>query len=334
MMKTLLVLVVLVSAACALSFKDKSGLRVNDHWQRFKVVHNRNYGRYEEYRRKTIFASNLRVIMNHNIEADLGVHTFRLGVNQFADLTTEEFKQQVNGYRSRATPAREQFQATFAPVPDTVDWRDKNLVTPVKNQGQCGSCWAFSAVAGLEGQHAKATGKLVSLSEQNLVDCSQPEGNQGCNGGLMDSAFEYIEKNGGVDTESSYPYEAKDDTCRFNKGNVGATLKSWVDIKSGDEEALKEASATVGPISVAIDAGTIFFQLYFGGVYNDPICKNGPNDLDHGVTVVGYGTDSGKDFWLVKNSWGASWGEKGYIRMSRNKKNQCGIATQASYPVV
>lgn len=179
--------------------------------------------------------------------------------------TTKEFAWLVNGYRSDLHKSNEEatiFDVTGAPLPDTVDWRPKNLVTPVKNQGQCGSCWAFSAVAGLEGQHAKATGKLVSLSEQNLVDCSTPEGNQGCNGGLMDSAFQYIKKNNGIDTEASYPYEAENDKCRFNNATVGATLKSYVDIKSGDENALKEAVATVGPISVAIDAGTIFFQLY------------------------------------------------------------------------
>jgi cathepsin L len=177
-----------------------------------------------------------------------------------------------------------------------------------------------------------STKKLVSLSEQNLVDCSTPEGNQGCNGGLMDQAFTYVEKNGGIDTEAAYPYEAQDEQCEFNKKTVGATVTSFTDVKSGDESALKSAAANIGPISVAIDASSFMFQFYSSGVYDDSQCGNKMENLDHGVTLVGYGTQDGKDYWLVKNSWAATWGEKGYIQMSRNKDNQCGIATAASYP--
>jgi len=258
-------------------------------------------------------------------------------MNKFADLTAVEFAKRMNGYNMSMKGQREQDHHEFdgsaiTDLPDTVDWRTKGYVTEVKDQGQCGSCWAFSATGSLEGQTFAKTKSLPSLSEQNLVDCSGKQGNQGCNGGLMDQAFEYIKENMGIDTESSYPYEAIDDTCRFDAKNVGATDTGFTDIKSKDEDELKKAVATVGPISVAIDASHASFQLYKHGIYNEIFCSQ--IRLDHGVLAVGYGTDSGKDYWLVKNSWGAGWGDSGYIKMSRNKKNQCGIATAASYPLV
>jgi len=213
---------------------------------------------------------------------------------------------------------------------DIVNWVNKGAVTAVKNQGQCGSCWSFSTTGSVEGAHFLATGKLVSLSEQNLVDCSTTEGNEGCNGGLMDYAFEYIEKNKGIDTEASYPYRATGpNRCAFKPADVGATITSYHDIPSGSESAL-QTGVDKQPVSVAIDAGHNSFQLYKSGVYYEPACSS--TQLDHGVLAVGYGTGS-SDYWLVKNSWGADWGMSGYIQMSRNKNNNCGIATSASYPI-
>ncbi|XP_071099905.1 cathepsin L-like [Haliotis cracherodii] len=308
---------------------------LNRVWDIFKTSYNKNYLTEEnEVVRRMVWENNVKYIQTHNLEADRGLHTYRLGVNEYADLTTEEFVKQMNGLRMANTTGG----ATFLPPsvgdpPAEVDWRTKGYVTEVKNQLKCGSCWAFSATGSLEGQHFKKTGKLVSLSEQNLVDCSQYIGNQGCGGGLMNLAFEYIQLNVGIDTEASYPYVGRVDRCRFKRADIGATDIGLIDIQRGSESDLQNAVATVGPISVAIDASRPTFHLYKSGVYDDPSCST--LQLDHGVLAVGYGsTSEGVDYWLVKNSWGASWGEQGYLKMSRNKDNQCGIATQASYPRV
>jgi cathepsin L len=316
--------------------------QLNNQWALFKRVHEKQYQSVEEEAaRRTIWEANLAKIEKHNLEHDLGLHTYTLGMNRFGDMTHEEFKKQMNGLKISANVDKTDFDHhTFmAPqnfeLPASVDWRTKGYVTPIKDQGQCGSCWAFSATGSLEGQHFAKTQQLVSLSEQNLVDCSDKFGNMGCDGGLMDQAFEYIKANKGIDTEKSYPYEARDGKCRFKKADIGATDTGYTDIKAKNETDLQTAIATIGPISVAIDASQDSFQFYKSGVYNEPDCSS--TELDHGVLAVGYDTtkDSKKqDYYIVKNSWGTSWGQKGYIWMTRNKKNQCGIATMASYPLV
>lgn len=309
---------------------DKYPQVADDEFVTWTRVHQKAYKDLNEERvRYAIWKDNARLIKEYNNENN-GV---TLKMNQFGDMTNFEFRSLMNGYlRSNTTGGSTFLEPAHIKLPSTVDWRTKGYVTPIKDQKQCGSCWAFSTTGSLEGQHFKKTGKLVSLSEQNLVDCSGKFGNEGCNGGLMDQAFKYIKANHGIDTEKSYPYKAKDGRCRFKKGSVGATDTGYVDIPSGDEDALMKAIATVGPISVAIDASHNSFQLYESGIYYEPECSS--EELDHGVLAVGYGTENGKDYWLVKNSWGTSWGMNGYIKMSRNRKNNCGIATQASYPLV
>ena len=221
------------------------------------------------------------------------------------------------------------YHAQGAAVPDSWNWATKGAVTPIKDQGQCGSCWSFSTTGSVEGCTFIATGKLVSLSEQDLVDCSTAQGDQGCDGGLMDDAFQYIIQNKGIDTESCYPYTAEDGTCHYSKSCCGATITGYTDVTSGDEKALLEAVYKT-PVSIAIDASQSSFQFYSGGVYSDSGCSS--QQLDHGVLAVGYGSTGGSDYWIVKNSWGSSWGLSGYIWMARNDNNMCGVATMPSYP--
>lgn len=335
-------LVVLLGFNCALALKEPLLFHL---WNKFKKSHGKEYlsEEHENYR-YGIFKQNMDTIEKHNNEYSMGMHSYTLGVNAFADWTVEEFREKMFGTRYNRTASKQASAGTFVrlpkyvQIPENVDWREEGAVTPVKNQGQCGSCWAFSTTGSLEGAHFRLTGKLVSLSEQQLVDCSSKYHNNGCNGGLMDNAFEYIKANGGLDTEDSYPYTAHQGKCHFNKQTIGATCSGYVDVQSGDEEALKEALATVGPVSVAIDAEDKL-MLYKEGIFVDDGCGNTMNDLDHGVLAVGYGTNttnSGKqmDYWIVKNSWGTHWGEQGYIRMARNLNNMCGISTAASYPLV
>jgi len=243
------------------------------------------------------------------------------------DLTNEEYKQFFLGTKFTSTESQIMSDATAPPA--SWDWTKKGAVTPIKNQGQCGSCWSFSTTGSTEGCHQISTQKLVGLSEQNLVDCSGSYGNEGCNCGLMTQAMQYIIANGGIDTENSYPYTAEDGTCSYNAANSGATLKSFVNVQTGSESDL-QVKVQMGPTSVAIDASQSSFQFYSGGVYNEPNCST--SQLDHGVLAVGWGTDSSTPYWIVKNSWGTSWGMNGYIWMSRNLNNQCGIATMATLP--
>jgi C1A family cysteine protease len=324
--------------ALVLGASNANLLNRRDEWSEFTGFLKKFEKKYESLealeKRFDIFRQNLKEIFEHNA---IHERNYTMGVNQFTDLTPEEFKADYAGGLLGSKVEKSSCKA-YSPkgvvVPDAWDWREHGAVTPVKNQGQCGSCWAFSTTGSLEGAWFLANNVLPSLSEQQLVDCSTAEGNQGCNGGLMDYGFEYIVKNKGITTEAAYPYTATGPNACVAAGKpVAATMLGYKDVPVNSETALETAIAQT-PVSVAVEADQSVFQFYSGGVM-DSACGT---QLDHGVLAVGYGTLGGKDYYLVKNSWGASWGANGYILLGRgakfNPSGQCGIQMAASYPVV
>merc|ERR1719183_1216080 len=324
----ILALAVVAVAATALPTGELSDNDYESLWQTFVSDHQKVYHPQEVMGKFKIFKDNVDFIMDHNKNhADrLG---YTVGVNEFADMTNNEFKRTMTGYNALQKPKFETTLLDETTAPDSIDWTTKNAVTPVKNQGQCGSCWAFSTTGSTEGIHAIKTGKLQSFSEQQLVSCAGSYGNQGCNGGLMDDGFKYIESKGDS-LESEYPYTGKTGKCIQSKVKSVVKVTGFKDVAPKNEAQLMAAVAQQ-PVSVAIEADQSGFQFYKSGVFSG---KCGTK-LDHGVLAVGYGTQGGKAYWKVKNSWGASWGSKGYILMARNisnKSGQCGIAMQPSYP--
>ena len=306
----------------------------------WRIAHNRTYPDGAEIaKRLRIFETNAKRIEAHNAQPGI---TWRMAMNQFGDLTPDEFAARFHLGSQRFFPnpsTTAPVLATTGPPPASIDWRTSGAVTPVKNQGQCGSCWAFSTTGSTEGAHFLASGKLTSLSEQQLVDCSKSYGNNGCGGGLMDKAFKYIIATGGLDTEASYPYTAKTGTTCLAKNGIEVKdlITGYTDVPPSNETALLLA-ASQQPVSVAIQANQMSFQFYSSGV----LSAECGTQLDHGVLVVGYGTDAHnhEPYWLVKNSWGETWGEAGYVRLGRSDKKitynagagQCGIALRASFP--
>jgi len=292
-------------------------------WQKFlSLPDSTGYStQYEHDKRYEIFKTNMRKMEIHNS----GNHGWTMGITRFADLTEEEFLEFVGSSVIKHVPGETFDASNYGANDDVVDWVEKGAVTAIKDQGQCGSCWAFSSTGSLEGQNFIKNKTLISFSEQELVDCSRLEGNEGCNGGLMDYAFTYV-KSKGICTEEDYPYVARNGLCKRSCTPALSTISGYVDVKSEDD--LETAVSNVGPVSVAVDANAKW-QHYQGGVMSKVFCN--PKELDHGVLAVGY--NKNETYWTVKNSWGSTWGEKGYIRLEKGT-DTCGIAQQPSYPTL
>lgn len=313
-----------------MSRKLYESLSLQERHEQWMTEHGKVYeDAIEKEKRFMIFKDNVEFIESFNAADN---QPYKLSVNHLADLTLNEFKASRNGYKKidrEFTTTSFKYENVTA-IPAAVDWRVKGAVTPIKDQGQCGSCWAFSTVAATEGINQITTGKLVSLSEQELVDCDTKGEDQGCEGGLMEDGFEFIIKNGGITSETNYPYKAADGSCNTATTTPVAKLTGYEKVPVNSEKSLLKAVANQ-PISVSIDASDSSFMFYSSGIYTGE-CGT---ELDHGVTAVGYGSANGTDYWIVKNSWGTVWGEKGYIRMQRGiaaKEGLCGIAMDSSYP--
>jgi C1A family cysteine protease len=345
MFKIISSLLAVASASASASTADIATHDITEHfvWEHFTNFQERFHKRYENFEtmreRFDIFKTNWLEIQRHNSDT---TQNFTKGINQFTDLTPDEFnKKYLGGIVQERNLVGLYGCGSFtsnkdtSSLPDSVDWREEGAVTPVKDQGQCGSCWTFSATGAMEGAWATSTGNLVSLSEEQLADCATgfKYGSHGCNGGQMDGAFKYAIEYGAT-TEGQYPYTAgrgKTGECQQGDVTSVATFTGCYDVAPNDQVSLKAAVAKQ-PVSIAIEADTRYFQSYSSGILTSPDCGT---NLDHGVLIVGYGEDKGQKYWLVKNSWSTSWGDEGYVKIarsdSRNDKGICGIAMQPSF---
>ncbi|KAJ4797546.1 hypothetical protein LUZ62_048792 [Rhynchospora pubera] len=319
-----------LTVAIDLSLVD---MPMSERHEKWMAQHGRAYNDAEEKaHRFEIFKANAEYVQSVNHARN---RTYRLSLNRFADLTNEEFKASFLGFKPNPLIAKEEQDvekpfryANLASVPGAMDWRARGAVTGVKDQDTCGCCWAFSAVAAMESIVKLKTGQLMSLSEQEVLDCT---GNgMSCEGGTMEAAFSFIARNRGLTTESNYPYTRNQGYCNSRRRSASAaTIRGYEEVPRS-EAALLNAVANQ-PVSAGVEGSGIDFQLYGGGLFTG-YCGT---DLDHAVTVVGYGASARSKYWLVKNSWGSGWGEGGYMRMQRDIGSYgglCGITLQASYP--
>merc|ERR1712243_92961 len=318
-----------------LSICMAQGPHDNPDWQDYKLEFGKVYSPEEDAKRyETCLSNGIEINLHH----DQYNKTYTQAPNQFTDMTDEEFERDysmkfpeevLNG---SLTSSGKPFVPTLKEIPASINWVEKGYVTQVENQGRCQSCYSFAASGALEGAWFKKHKKLVRLSKQQSVDCSNKWGNHGCHGGWYQQAWKYAMDVGGIQDEASYPYENTQSWCRFKKENVAATVSSYHDTTRRDEGELTQALAEVGPIAIAVDASKRSFRSYRTGVYYEPACSW--RHLTHAVLAVGYGTENGQDYYLVKNTWGTRFGMGGYIKMARNKDNHCGIASRPSYPIV
>ncbi|XP_057643904.1 cathepsin 7-like [Chionomys nivalis] len=305
-------------------------------WEEWKRSFEKTYSQEEERHRRAIWEENVKMIKLLSEENGLGMNNVTVEMNEFGDMTGEEMREMMKGSSVLTLRNGKHIQKRGdTNIPKTLDWRTQGYVIPVRRQGDCGACWAFAVAAAIEGQLFKKTGKLTPLSVQNLVDCSRSFGTTGCKGGRIYNAFQYVRSNGGLEAEATYPYEAKVRRCRYRAERSVVKVARFY-VVPRNEEALLNALVTHGPIAVGIDAGHESFKKYTGGMYHEPNCRR--DSSTHSVLLVGFGYEGreseGKKYWLIKNSHGESWGEKGYMKIPRDQNNYCGIASYAMYPVL
>jgi len=306
-------------------------------WESYKLTYAKEYTMADDLSRRSIWEQSRNIVQSHNREHEEGKHSFAMGMNEFSDMTDEEFNSRLmkKGLIKDAMKdiKRVEYEPEkMTPIPRHWDYRDLGAVTPVKDQRHCGSCFAFSSVAAIEGAYFVRTGKLLDLSEQQVLDCSE---NWGCNGGgFMTNVFEYLTANfvQGLAQEKDYPYVGKDNSCyRLTKsGNETVRITNYEVLPKGDEPYLT-SRLTGGPIAVGITVEP-YMKVYKSGILH--CLSNREEDITHAVLLVGYGEENGQEYYILKNSWGNSWGENGYFRILRNKDNACAIASMASVPLI
>eukprot|EP01091_Cochliopodium_minus_P017683 TRINITY_DN698_c0_g1_i1.p1 TRINITY_DN698_c0_g1~~TRINITY_DN698_c0_g1_i1.p1 ORF type:complete len:537 (+),score=116.43 TRINITY_DN698_c0_g1_i1:204-1613(+) len=310
---------------------------VDQMFAEFVSQHGKVYKSKEEYNlRKKIYIDNLSKISSHRWEYNSGKHSHTLGVNWFADKTKEEvksscYRKDEKLFQKKLQDKKIYHQKSSSAVPTSIDWREKGAVSPIKDQGDCGSCWSFSATGAVESAHFIKNSRMVTASEQYLLDCTWEVSNAACNGGWPFASYDYVLKhnNASWPSEKDYRYLMNPSICKSVAGEI--TLLDYKKITQFDEAGLTDAVGNFGPVSVCVDSTN--WTFYHSGIFDDKTCSSNPNDIDHCVLAVGYGSENGKDYWIIKNQWSQHWGEQGYMRLAKGE-NRCGVADDASYPIV